>query len=310
MAGPYRRGADTHGDDNLLDLLDDQPTSYNPGRPPAHDDDYLARQHNLPGSAQTTGRPSPYNDDFVGGSGGAGASVIRPVDGSATGSSQPRPSYLGADNRAYSQTSDLHNYDHHAEIDDYPEDDIGDLQDYYGAGGLDDNVPAATLRHKSARNRNSILSLGGGLVGRARNMLGMGAQYSEMDLPLTDTAAKPAAVPLTSTTTTTTEPTTNGHTQPSQHKPPKKPLAERVKILFGQGEIDYSTLGPRLIYLNNPPANAEITSPRPNTTSSLSCRNSSTSSSQNTRICSSCLLPCCNRSQMFRQRADIPPLYH
>jgi phospholipid-transporting ATPase len=248
MVGQYRRGADTNGDDNLLDLLDDQPTSYNPGRLPAHDDDYLARQHNLPGSAQTAGRPSPYDDDLPRGNGGAGASVIRPVGGSIAGSSQPRPSYLGADNRAYSQTSDLHNYEHHAEIDDYPEDDIGDLQDYYGAGGLDDNVPAATLRHQSARNRNSILSLGGGLVGRARNMLGMGSQYSEMDLPLTDTAAKPAVA---------TEPIANGHSQPSQHKSPQKPLGERIKTLFGQGEIDYSTLGPRIIYLNNSAANAE-----------------------------------------------------
>jgi len=41
---------------------------------------------------------------------------------------------------------------------------------------------------------NSILALGGGLMGRAKNMLGMGPQYSEMDLPLTETGARPALV--------------------------------------------------------------------------------------------------------------------
>lgn len=40
-------------------------------------------------------------------------------------------------------------------------------------------------RHKS---RNSVLSMGGGIMGKAKNMLGMGPEYSEMDMPLRDTA--------------------------------------------------------------------------------------------------------------------------
>ena len=39
-------------------------------------------------------------------------------------------------------------------------------------------------RHKS---RNSVLSMGGGIMGKAKNMLGMGPEYSEMDMPLRDT---------------------------------------------------------------------------------------------------------------------------
>ena len=64
---------------------------------------------------------------------------------------------------------------------------------YYAAGGgiEEDSVPGlpiATGRGKH-RSRNSILSLGGGIMGKAKNMLGMGPEYSEMDLPLTETAA-------------------------------------------------------------------------------------------------------------------------
>jgi len=226
--------------------LDDQHTPYSNSQGPyAQDADPYARPQGVPTSRHDgNGKATPY-DNFSRG-GGAGASVIRPVEGMADTSPQ-RPNYLGTDGRMYSQTSDLHNYEGHGDIDDYPDDDIGELQDYYGSGGLDDNAPGNTLRHQSARTRNSILSLGGGFVGRARNMLGMGAQYSEMDLPLTETAARPVQIIEA----------TDGMAKPAQQKLPAKPLGERIKAVFGQGEIDYSTMGPRMIYLNNPPANAE-----------------------------------------------------
>lgn len=243
MAGPYRRGGNNEDDNNLLDLVDDRQPAYSSGRRPTHDDDYLASRQDVPDTSRNTGRASISYDDFVGGSGGAGASVIRPAGGAGN---EPglRPVY---DDRLYSQTSDLHNYQSH-DVDDYPDDDLGDLQDYYGTGGLDDNAPASNLRQASARNRNSILTLGGGLIGRARNALGFKQEYHEMDLPLTDGPTLPVVAPASAP---------NGQAQPAQKPPRAKPLGERIQNLFGQGQTDYSTMGPRIIHLNNPPANAE-----------------------------------------------------
>lgn len=116
------------------------------------------------------------------------------------------------------------------------------MRDFYGTGGLDDD--AQTFQQGPARNRNSILALGGGLVGRAKNMLGMGPQYSEMDLPLTEAGAQAAS---------STAHTGGGHGKTKDGRSG----ASRFKFNFGRGQTDYSTAGPRIIQLNNPPANAE-----------------------------------------------------
>lgn len=72
-------------------------------------------------------------------------------------------------------------------------------------------------------------------------MLGMGPEYSEMDLPLTEPGAR-GRVDSTGPETPRT--------------PAKKFNVGNFKFGFGRGKPDPSTLGPRIIHLNNPPANS------------------------------------------------------
>src|SRR5208282_5042236 len=71
--------------------------------------------------------------------------------------------------------------------------------------------------------------------------LGMGPKYSEMDLPLTET---PAGVSRTDS---------DGPLKPPEQQ---KRSSGKFKFGFSRGKPDPSTLGPRIIHLNNPPANA------------------------------------------------------
>ena len=230
-------GGSSHGNDLLLDL-DDQPT-YGGQRAPLNDDEILRAYNN--DHNDNPSRPSVSYDDFIGGSQTTHPSVKNPPSGATY--SSPRPPYMGNRDRQYSQSSDLHNYQRYADdLDDYPD----DGQSYYQHGGGSGSINAGSdsMGRDNARNRNSILSLGGGIMGRAKSMLGMGGQngYSEMDLPLTEP----------------------GHGRgradsagfDSQTKQGKKFELSNFKFGFGRGKPDPSTLGPRIIHLNNPPANA------------------------------------------------------
>ncbi|KAI0841759.1 phospholipid-translocating P-type ATPase [Hypoxylon sp. FL0890] len=208
-------GSSSSGNDLLLDLDD-----YGGQRRPVDDD------HSF--------RPSVSYDDFVGGSQTTHPSVKNPPPGA--GASGPRPPYLVDNDRQYSQSSDLHNYQRYADdFDDYPD----DGQSYYQHGG-GSNIGGDSTGRANARNRNSVLGLGGGFLGRAKNMLGMGQKgYSEMDLPLTEP----------------------GHGRMDsgldhQAKQSKKFELKNFRFGFGRGKPDPSTLGPRIIHLNNPPANS------------------------------------------------------
>ncbi|KAI9726404.1 MAG: hypothetical protein M1834_009032 [Cirrosporium novae-zelandiae] len=106
---------------------------------------------------------------------------------------------------------------------------------YYNNGG-DVNYEAPEGR-AMARSRNSILSLGGGLLGRAKHMLRGAPEYTEMDLPLTEAGARRTAA-------------ADGSPQAGRSK------KFDFKFGFLSEKPDPSTLGPREIYLNNPPANA------------------------------------------------------
>ncbi|RYP48843.1 hypothetical protein DL768_005351 [Monosporascus sp. mg162] len=218
-------GGSSPGNDLLLDL-DDQP-SYGGQRAPLNDDELMRSYDN-----DNPSRPSVSYDDFIGGSQTTHPSVKNPPAGANY--SAPRPPYMGDADRNYSQTSDLDNYQRYADdLDDYPE----DGQSYYQHGGSG-NAGGDSMGRDNARNRNSVLSLGGGFFGRAKSMLGMGQNgYSEMDLPLTEPARGRS------------DSTGVG----SQTKQPKK---FDFKFGFGGGKPDPSTLGPRIIHLNNPPANA------------------------------------------------------
>ncbi|KAI2626624.1 phospholipid-translocating P-type ATPase [Hypoxylon sp. NC1633] len=219
MAGRAPPGGSSNSKNDLLLDLDDQ-SSYVGQRPPADDD--------------RPSRPSVSYDDFVGGSQATHPAVKNPAPGA--GASGPRPPYLVDSDRQYSQTSDLHNYQRYADdFDDYPE----DGQSYYQHGG-GANTGGDSVGRANARNRNSVLGLGGGFLGRAKNMFGMGQQgYSEMDLPLTEPGRGRADSAI--------EP---------QSKQNKKFELKNFRFGFGRGKADPSTLGPRIIHLNNPPANA------------------------------------------------------
>lgn len=236
MAGRPPGGQPSHNE-NLIDFDDNQPTYSSGARPPVNDDELLHRYDiNNSDSHQPQGRPSVSYDDFVGGG--------RPNPGLPGGPGAPRAGegpYGAGGQRLYSQTSDLHNYQRYSDAD------VEDDQSmYYATGGYSDEASPAGLRQGQSQknNRNSILSMGGGLTGRVKNMLGRKPEYSEMDLPLTEHAAQPNQA--------------SSSTYEDAKAPPKTKRRSSgiFKFGFGRGAPDPSTLGPRIIHLNNPPANA------------------------------------------------------
>lgn len=230
-------GRSTNDRDDLLLDLDDERPIYNSGqRPPGNDEDLL-RAYNA-NHDETNPRPSISYDDFVGGNNERGqSSTSRLQGGPGTVSTPQTGPYMGnVGHGNYSQTSDLNNYQRYADdLDDFPD----DGNSYYHQGGaIPGNGAGMRLGGGKPRNRNSVLSMGGGLVGKAKSMLGMGPAYSEMDLPLTEPGRNDPAAPDT------------------PRKPEKKFDVSNFKFGFGRGKVDPSTLGPRIIHLNNPPANS------------------------------------------------------
>jgi len=222
--------------DLLLDLDDHQPV-YNAGQRPAVNDDDLLRAYNADHDP-TNPRPSTSYDEFV----GTGApSTARPLPGGpgSLPAGRGAPYISGVGDRTYSQTSGLNNYQRYADdLDDFPD----DGHSYYNQGGAIPGDGAMGSIGNKPRNRNSVLSMGGGLVGKAKTMMGMAPAYSEMDLPLTE----PGARGRSDTAGTVDTPRPAG----------KKFDASKFKFGFGRGKPDPSTLGPRMIHLNNPPANS------------------------------------------------------
>ncbi|KAF1917430.1 hypothetical protein BDU57DRAFT_164974 [Ampelomyces quisqualis] len=219
--------------DNLIDLDDNdhQPTYYSGARPPVNDHELLDRYDIDSSDQPPPARPSVSYDDFVGGGkpnaalpGGPGAPPLNPP-------------YL-QQGHSYSRYSDA----------DIPADDDHSTHAYYAAGGAYEQGSSGVHRGSSrnAHNRNSVLSLGGGLTGRVKNMFGRGQDYSEMDLPLTEHAAQQS------------RPTPSAYHDSDSTKTKKKAFTPgNFKFGFGRGAPDPSTLGPRLIHLNNPPANSQ-----------------------------------------------------
>jgi phospholipid-transporting ATPase len=221
-------------DDLLLDLDDSQPYYHSGSGPPVNDQE-LQERYDRDQAGTPQQRPSVSYDDFVGGSGPppAGHAAAQGPSGA-----QLNTPYMTTGNRQFSQTSELGNWQRYTDTDEY--DDSHSTAGFYASGGVDDSsITSPTGAVRNVQNRNSIMSLGGGLMGKAKHLFGMGPQYSEMDLPLTDTNARAA----TSSTDATT-------------KPAGKKPGSGFKFGFGRGTPDPSTLGPRIIHLNNPPANA------------------------------------------------------
>jgi phospholipid-transporting ATPase len=216
-------------EDLLLDIDNEQPI-YGGGQRSTVNDDELLRTHNLDQGAP--GRPSVSYDDFVGGSQQQPPSYSyqdRPGNGL-----RPQGGEAPTLHRNFSQTEELGNYQRYADDVDYT-----DADSYYHGGTFNENEPAMSARN-TGRNRNSVLGLGGGFLGRMKNRLGMGQGYSEMDLPLTEPGQERAG---------------RGHAGNEQNKSKKFDMGN-FKFGFGRSGPDPSTLGPRIIHLNNPPANA------------------------------------------------------
>lgn len=251
--------AGSQNNDLLLDLDNDQPI-YGGGQRSDLNDDDLMRTYTQSHDDSLTGRASVSYDDFVGagiashpsapGPGGSASAfsstshLSQPPRQLPPQSSAPsQQPYFTESDRQYSHTSELGNYQRYADdFDDYPE----DGQSYYQHG-----TPATTGAHdpavgrENARQRNSVLSLGGGLLGRAKNMMGMGQKgYSEMDLPLTQAPTSQRASP-------------NGSGDAHAQSRGKKSFdMGNFRFGFGSKKPDPATLGPRIIHLNNPPENA------------------------------------------------------
>jgi len=240
MAGrPPAGGYSGARNDLLLDLDNEQPVYLSGQRSDLNDDDLL-RSYNQDHDAAPP-RPSVSYDDFV----GAGRTTHPsakptppgPSSGAAGARGAPYPTPL---DRQYSQTSELGNFQRYADdFDDFPED--GQSYYHHGGGGAAADGAGPDPR-SNARRRNSVLGLGGGLLGRARNMLGMGQQgYSEMDLPLTEPGGQR---------------TNSGGLEPAPPRERRRFDMGNFRFGFGSRQPDPSTLGPRVIHLNNPPANA------------------------------------------------------
>ena len=223
----------------LLDLEDSNPI-YHDGRPPPVNDEELLHHYNIDASERPPPRPSISYDEFV----GAHQSTHN-VPG-APHMEQSRPPYLNTENgRTYSQTSDLNNYQRYSDLDDVPDDDRFMQDGYYHASDATGTGPSRMISGKDHRSRNSVLSMGGGFMGRAKNMFGMGPEYSEMDMPLRETAP---GQPRMNSDMTDEQAKQQGH---------KKFDIGEFKFGLGRGKPDPSALGPRIIHLNNPPANAQ-----------------------------------------------------
>lgn len=222
MAGrppaPPRDRSNTHSP--FLDDYQDSPV-YNTGQPPPVGDHQLLNRFDINDTEEPSTRPSVSYDDFVGSSSQSQAPL--PGGPGAPPAGGYRPPALGQAGRNYSQTAELNNYERYADLDDF--------HDYeQGFAGPDDasgyNEPVAV----SKQNRNSVLSMGGGLVGRAKSALGMAPQYDQMNVPLTDQNRE------------------GGDAKANKSR-------GSFKFGFGRRKPDPSTLGPRMIHLNNPTAN-------------------------------------------------------
>ncbi|KAL9005389.1 MAG: hypothetical protein Q9188_001831 [Gyalolechia gomerana] len=228
----------SHNDSGLLLDLEETGPVYHDGRPPPVNDDNLLHQYNIDSSDANQPRPSTSYDEFVGSQHSAAG---LPGGPGMVASSLPQRPYLAADNRTYSQTSGLNNYQRYSDVDDFPEDNRSMQGDFYDTA---DGGSTPVVGGGRARNRSSVLGAGGGLIGRAKNMLGMRPEYTEMVVPLRKTGPGQSRADSSGTQ----------ERAPKSGQSKLRPSGSNFK--FGRGKPDPSSLGPRLIYLNNPAANS------------------------------------------------------
>lgn len=224
--------------DDLLGLEGFGPV-YNSGQRPPVDDNQMLHRYDIDDNDHANPRPSTSYDEFVGGR-PAGQNPSQAP--SAHDTRLPTAPYANNDPRAYSQTSDLNNlarYD-----DDLSHEDYHSSYKYYDAGGAsDDHIPGGGVHVASQghdKNRSSLMSIGG-MVDRAKGMLGMREDYSDMNLPLNERRVDTAG--------------TDDHSH--AHNEKKSFNFDGFKSIFQRKKVDPATLGPRMIPLNEPPTNAK-----------------------------------------------------
>jgi len=240
--GGGQQAAPSHHGGPLLDLEDSNPI-YNDGRSPSVNDEELFHQYDIDSSERSQPRPSVSNDAFVG-----AQQSTRGLPGGpgALHTGHVQAPHLSAENgRTYSQTSDLDNYQRYSDMDDLPDDDPSMQGGYYHTNGPVEGGSSRMVSGRGHRSRNSVLSMGGGLMGKAKNMFGMGPEYSEMDMPLRETASGQPRM---------NSDMTEEHVKKPEHK---RFDVGNFKFGLGRGKPDPSTLGPRIIHLNIPPANSQ-----------------------------------------------------
>ena len=224
----------------LLDL--DESSQKNDDGSHAQSSNNASQQNNVHNVDTAPPRPSISYDEFVG--------AQKTTSGLSGGSlnsrhGQQQTLYLGAGaSQNESQTSGLNNYQRYSDIDDFPDDDPAMQGAYYHEAEAEDSGDMHSPGARRTRNRSSVLSMGGGLMGKAKNMLGMRSEYSEMDVPLTNTGAGQSRMNTDSK-------------EGSERRSGRKQFEARsFKFGIGRERPDPSTMGPRLIHLNNPPANS------------------------------------------------------
>ncbi|CCU81255.1 plasma membrane calcium-transporting ATPase 1 [Blumeria hordei DH14] len=222
-------GLSKNKDDSSFDLAQRQSSDNVQG--PVLDANEMSRANNYQNDFSNS-RPSVSYDEFIGEESNSKAehscesprkaSVETPYDTATTNISSQEPGRESYQRYA----DDLYEYSEGQSI-------------YHNQAGVSGDNPIGTVANK-AHNRNSVLTLGGGLIGRAKTMLGLAPAYSEMDLPLTESGDR-RRYDLSSPTT--------------PNEPPKKFNFRRLWHSLGRGKVDPETLGPRIIHLNNPSAN-------------------------------------------------------
>ncbi|ETI19328.1 hypothetical protein G647_09160 [Cladophialophora carrionii CBS 160.54] len=226
----------------LADLGQSQP-AYSTGQRPPVDDSQLLNAFNIDDSDEAQPRPSTSYDDFVGGGRPGAPGQAQPAGSSSRPFSAP---YMNDGSHNYSQTSDLHNYARYGDGEDLTEEESG-FKYYDNGGPSDDHIPGGGVKvvgRHHRRDRTSLMSMAG-LVDRAKGIVGIrDSNYSDMHLPLTEAGSRHSRVDTAGT----------DDTPPGREK--KEFSFDNIKDMFGRKKVDPSMLGPRIIHLNNPPANS------------------------------------------------------
>lgn len=223
--------------DNLLDLVDSQPT-YNTGRQAPVRDNELLQRYDIDSNDDSCPRPSTNYDEFVG-----ARSVLQQTP-YARPSEEPRShvaSYGQTGAAAFPQHPDPNTPSHYDN--NSINDDGSSTYKYYDEfNTADEHIPGGGIHVASKgrdRNRSSYMSMSG-VMDRARGMLGMQQDYSEMNLPLNERHLDAGSFE-----------------EPVPVRPPRRGLTlHAFTSIFRRKKVDPATLGPRIIHLNNPATNA------------------------------------------------------